>query len=116
MSKRTEQVSELIRQKLGEIIIREIELPKNVLITVVKVETSADLKYAKIWLTVTPTAATGVAYGLVRGNYRELRRLLAEEIDLQFAPQLLLRLDKTAIKVAEVEQLLQEIKAEKETE
>jgi ribosome-binding factor A len=49
MSKRTEKVAALIQKELGEYLLG-IELPA--MTTISRVEVTADLKHAKIWITV----------------------------------------------------------------
>ena len=80
MSKRTEQVSILIQQKLNEIVTREIELPAGVLVTITKVEVAKDLKYATVWLSVTPEDKAGVGYGKLRDKKKEIRKMLGDII------------------------------------
>ncbi len=49
MSRRTEKVSSLVQQEVGEFLAR-MELPA--LTTISKVEVTPDLKWGKIWITV----------------------------------------------------------------
>jgi ribosome-binding factor A len=49
MSRRTEKVSSLVQQEVGDYILR-LELPA--LTTISKVEITPDLKWGKIWITV----------------------------------------------------------------
>ncbi len=112
MSKRTAQAAELIQQKLSAIISREIELPPGVLITLTKVEISADLKFTKVWLVITPVEQVGKIYGMLRKQSKKLRQQLAEELNLQFVPTLNFRVDKSGMAVEEVEGLLEKIRKE----
>ena len=112
MSKRSEQVAGLIQHKLNGIINREIEWPEGVMITITKVEISADLKYAKIWLVCTPEEKTGMAYGVLRDKNKKLRNFLSQELTLHVVPKITFRVDKAGQAVEEVEKLLQKIKDE----
>lgn len=49
MSKRTEQVAALIQKELGEYLLG-MELPA--MTTISRVEVTADLKHAKVWITI----------------------------------------------------------------
>ena len=59
MSSRINRVNELIRTTIAEIISREIELPLGVFVTVVKVDTSRDLRYARVFVSVFPEKKFG---------------------------------------------------------
>lgn len=113
MSQRAQQVSELIRHALTEIMSRELELPAGVLITVTNIEVSHDLSYVKVWITITPHEQTGLAYGLIRENLSTLRHELSQKVVLREAPKLRFQIDRAESLVGEVEQLLKKIKEEK---
>lgn len=104
----------LIQQKLNEVITREVEFPAGILVTITKVEVSADLKYATVWIAPTPAAKAGIAYGKLRNKARELQKLVGEEMDLRVTPKLRFRVDKSQMAVEEVERLLSEIRRESE--
>ena len=50
MSQRTERVDELLRQEIGEIVAREIADPRVGFATITEVETTPDLRHAKVWV------------------------------------------------------------------
>ena len=54
MAKRIPQVNELIQRELSQIVLREIEFPLDVLVTITRVAASQDLEYAKIYISVIP--------------------------------------------------------------
>lgn len=54
MGKRIERVNELIKRELSKIFLEEIEIPKEVLVTISRVETTKDLKEAKVFLSIYP--------------------------------------------------------------
>jgi len=109
MSQRIEKINELIRQKLSEIIIRELEFPGNALITITKVETSPDIKYCKIFITVLPDKFRGRALEILRKNRHNLRKILQKQLTTKFTPNLNFLLDEQEIFASEVDKLLDEI-------
>ncbi|MBU0707726.1 ribosome-binding factor A, partial [Patescibacteria group bacterium] len=56
VTKRIAQVNELLRQELGRIFSRELELPRDCFITISKVETSPDCEHARAWIKIFPTS------------------------------------------------------------
>src|SRR4030042_5435569 len=54
MSKRIERLNELMKRELSKLFLKEVELPKNVLVTITRVQVSTDLSQAKINISVIP--------------------------------------------------------------
>jgi ribosome-binding factor A len=110
MSQRTDRIDELLRQEIGGIITREVADPRIGFATITKVETTPDLRHAKVWVSVigqqqerTATiAALGRAMPFVR---RELGRTLR----LKRIPDLHVELDDTAERGTRVLHLLDEL-------
>ena len=44
----------MIWQELGKIILTNVDFSKNVILTITKVDTSADLRYADVFISVLP--------------------------------------------------------------
>src|SRR5258705_12222799 len=52
MSQRTERVDELLRQEIGSIVSRDVADPRVGFVTITEVETTTDLRHAKVWVSV----------------------------------------------------------------
>ena len=52
MSQRTERVDELLRQEIGRILAKEVQDPHIGFATVTDVETTPDLRHARVWVSV----------------------------------------------------------------
>ena len=53
MSRRTERVNELLRERLSELVLRDLKDPRiNGLVTITEVEVSADLRAARVYVSV----------------------------------------------------------------
>ena len=110
MSYRILQVNELIRQELGRLLLTEIEFPKNCLATITQVETSKDLKHAKIWLSVIPITYTKKVLEKLNKNIGHLQFLLNKKLTMKPLPRLSFMIDETEKKASEIERLLDRIK------
>src|SRR5262245_20050598 len=112
MTQRTNRIDELVRQEIGAIVARDVHDPRIGFVTITKVETTPDLRHAKVWVSVigqpkerTETiAALGRAMPFVR---HELGRTLR----LKRIPDLHVELDDTAERGTRVLQLLDELGA-----
>jgi ribosome-binding factor A len=110
MSQRIEKINELLRRKLSELILKEIELPDNALVTITKVETSPDIKYSKIFITVLPDQYRGTALEILNTNSKNLQQILKKQMTTKFTPNLNFQIDKQEIFAQGVEKLLDEIR------
>ena len=54
MSKRIQRLNQLIKKEVAQLILREVEFPRDVLVTVTRVETTHDLKESKAFISVFP--------------------------------------------------------------
>jgi len=118
MSRRTERLNYLIRDEISELIRRNIKDPRlSCFITVTSVDTSADLSYAKVYISVMGSQEEKVKAmeGLTSASrfiYRELRGRLS----LKHTPQLVFCKDDSIERGSHVLQLINEISSCKESD
>jgi len=112
MPKRIEMINELIRKKLSEIILKEIEFPQNSLVTITKTLTSPDLKNSKIFITVLPEKFRGTILEILKKNSQNLSKKLQKQMTTKFTPNLIFQIDKQEIFATKVDKLLDEINKE----
>ena len=86
-SRRARRVAEMIRQTASNLILFELKDPRVERVTVTNVEVAADLRSAKIFVSVMEAEKRGTAaiHGLnhARGH---IQRMIAQELKLKFAP------------------------------
>jgi ribosome-binding factor A len=112
MSQRTDRVDELLRQEIGVLLTRELADPRIGFATITDVETSPDLRHAKVWVSVIggrsdrkeTLRALQHAMGFIR---HELGRTLR----IKRIPELHVHLDDSAERGTRVLHLLHELEA-----
>lgn len=105
---RVEQVNELLKQELGNLI--SIAQPvHNGMITVKTVKSSSDLRNATIFISVLPDNVTGTALKELRKNNSSFANSLKKRLNLKFIPKFTWRLDTSERYVDEIENALKEI-------
>ena len=57
--KRIDQINELISRELNKIILKDIEFPVDVFVTIMAVRVATDLKHGKVWISVFPVYKRG---------------------------------------------------------
>lgn len=105
-SQRVIQVAELVRDQLGAIIIRELEVPSGTLITITRVTVSPDLRHATVYVSIMPDEQSRAMLGLLIRSAGHLRHELGEAIVAKAVPKLVFRLDSTAVQARHIDDLL----------
>ncbi|MCX6739913.1 MAG: ribosome-binding factor A [Candidatus Parcubacteria bacterium] len=112
MSQRIERINELLKQELGRFIREDIDLPAEAFVTVTEVNTTPDMKVAKIIVTIFPENIRGSILKILQKNSRRLHELLKKELTTKFIPNLTFQIDEQEIFANKVNQILDEIKPE----
>lgn len=111
MSRRIERINELIKKELGKIFMEELDLPRDLLLTVTSVETSADLSLSKIWLSVFPFKKKDEIFKIINRGKKEIRDILfGEKINLRIAPRVLFLVDEGEEKRDKINRIFNKIK------
>jgi len=88
-SRRAKRVAEKIRQAASNVILFELKDPRVKLVTVTGVEVTADLRYAKVFVSVMEgeKSSSAAMHGLkhARGH---IQRRIAKDLDIKFAPMI----------------------------
>lgn len=111
MSQRTDRIDELLRQEIGSIIARDVADPRIGFATITKVETTPDLRHAKVWVSVIgqPKERSQTVSALSRAM-PFVRHELGRTLRLKRIPDLHVELDDTAERGTRVMHLLDELR------
>jgi ribosome-binding factor A len=112
VTQRTDRIDELLRQEIGSIVSREVADPRIGFATITKVETTPDLRHAKVWVSVIgqPVERTATIAALGRAM-PFVRRELGRNLRLKRIPDLHVELDDTAERGTRVLHLLDELES-----
>ena len=109
---RVDQINELIRNELANLISREIFLPDG-LITISYVDCSPDLNNAKIGVSVLSEKFNGTALKKLRHQSGQFANTLKKKLKIKKIPKFNWLIDTTEKKAADIEGLLYQIRQEK---
>ncbi len=104
-SRRQKRVARLLQEALGPLLLKELEPGTGALVTLTHVDVPADLRSAKVFISVFGGDAEAV---LARLQERSgaIRRHLASVVELKYNPELFFSLDPSADMDARIERLL----------
>jgi len=112
--KRATRVADVIRNELAVLMLEKIRDPKLQDASISRVEVTDDLRIAKIYFTIfgerKNIKTTEKAFENAKGF---IRSYLAKTLNMRYTPSLQFYYDRTADKVAEIENLLGELAEER---
>jgi ribosome-binding factor A len=111
--KRSERVSDQMKQEIADILMRKIKDPRIGFVTVTDVEVSDDLRNAKVFVSVYGGDKEDSLKGL-RSASAFIRAELGRRMRMRFMPELLFRFDSTVEQGAHIMELLRSLEEEKE--
>jgi len=110
---RVEKVNSLIKKELGKIILKEIDLPPEILLTITRVEASSNLFQAKVFVSVMPEEKTEEIFKILNQNIFSLQQRLNKKLKMRPVPKISFVKEKRTVEAGRVEELLRKIKKEK---
>lgn len=87
MNFRIARINELIKQELGKIIQQELEFD-NALMTIINIETSSDLGYAKAQISILPENKKGQVLQKLNSNIFHIQQRLNKKLKMRIVPRI----------------------------
>jgi ribosome-binding factor A len=109
MNERIAKINELIKQHTNEIITRDINMKSGVFVTISKVDTTSDLRYTRVFVSVFPEKEIPYATKTLEKENFHIQGKLNKKLYMKPLPRLEFRLDMTESKADKIEKLLKEI-------
>jgi ribosome-binding factor A len=110
-SKRTARIGEAIREEISSILLQEINDPRIQFVSITRVEVSADLQHAKVYVSIlgSDQKREEVFEGLksARGY---IQKKLGKKIRLRYMPEITFKMDTSIDHGIHIFELLQEMK------
>lgn len=113
MTKRLQKVNQLIKKELSQIILREIEFPAGVLVTITRVESAANLIQAKVFIGVIPEEKILEVLQILNYQIYQLQQKINKRLKMRPVPRLKFLGEKKTGEAGRIEEILEELKKEK---
>ncbi len=106
---RISRVNQLIKKELSQILLKEVDFPRDVLVTVTRVESSANLYQAKVYISVMPEEKSADVLGLLRELIYSLQQELNKRLKMRPIPRIQFVREKKTAEAGKIEELLEKI-------
>lgn len=114
-TKRVLRVNKLLQRTISQIIQRDLKDPRLGFITVTGVEVTADLRFAKFFISIYGTdEEKETSMRILKNSLPFIRREVGQKVKLKYLPEFQLEYDVTPEHAAHIFGLLDKIKREKQ--
>ena len=110
MSYRIKKINELIKRELGGIILKEVDFPRGVLATITRVETSSDLRHARVWISVIPEKELVKTVEILYKNLYNLQHKMNKLLRIKAVPRLQFLQEEEVARAGKIEEFLEKVK------
>jgi ribosome-binding factor A len=108
--KRSDRVSDLIREEVADIIMYKLKDPRIGFVTVTGVDLSPDLKLAKVYVSILKEDERAQTLDILNSSRHFIRSLLTKRLKMKIIPTIEFRLDTSIEYGFKIDKLLKEIK------
>lgn len=113
MSKRVNQVNELLKRTIGKIILKDFDTPENALITVTRVETTPNLIESKVFLSIIPKEKEKKIVASLKKYVYYIQQGVNKKLKIRPVPKIIFMIEKDIDKAMKIEELFTKIEEKK---
>ena len=113
MSERIPQVNQLIKKELSQIILREVEFPRDILATLTRVETTSNLNESKVYISCIPETKQESVLKSLNSQVWHLQQLLNKRLRMRPIPKIIFLKEKETVEAGKIEEILGKLKLNK---
>jgi len=114
MSTRLLRLNKLVKEELGKIILREVEFPIGVIVTITRVETSSDLNSARVYIGIFPEKFAQDSLRTLNRQIYFIQQKLNKKLNMRPVPRIVFRHEKETISAGKIDELLEKLVEKKE--
>ncbi|MCI0469515.1 MAG: 30S ribosome-binding factor RbfA [Nitrospirae bacterium] len=111
--KRSQRLSILLREEIADIVMRKIKDPRLEFVTVTDVELSADLKIARVFVSIF-RGDVELSLDILNAAKGVIRSEISKRVKVKFIPDIEFKIDKSVAHGDRIDTLLREIKKQED--
>lgn len=109
MPNRIQKVNSLINQQVSEIISWKLNLKPGVFLTISKVDTTKDLRYAYVSVSVFPESEENYIMKTLKKEKHSIQKELNKNLHMKVLPKIQFKYDKTEANADKIEKILKQL-------
>ncbi len=112
MIDRIRRVNDLIQEELGKIFLKEIDLSRDILVTITRVDTAPNLSTTKVFISVLPDGQSERVFKILNRIVYHIQQLLNKSLNMRPIPKIIFCKEDKTSQAARVEDVLNQLKKE----
>ena len=100
----------MLKEELSKIISREIDFPESVLATITRIETSANLFEAKVYVSLLGEGQTDEILEILNRNIYNIQQILNKRLKMRPIPKIIFKREEKTKEAGRIEELLEGLK------
>ncbi len=110
MTNRISKINKHLQRTVGEILLKEADLPLDVLVTVSRVETTPNLRFSDIWLYINPSEKAEEILERLTPQMYDIQGSLNRSLQLRPLPRIRFQYDAGGEYAQSINQKIDELK------
>lgn len=110
MPNRIKKINSLIQEELSQILLKEFDFPKDVLVTITRVETIINLSDTRIYVSVIPENQIDQIFEILERRIYNIQQCLNRRLNMRPVPKIEFKKEEKTQQAAQVEELLEKLK------
>lgn len=110
MSDRIAKVNSLLQEELSQIILKEVDFPKDVLVTITRIDTAPNLSNVKVYVSTIPDKEIDKVLDILNKIIYHIQQKLNKRLNMRPIPKIGFKKEVKTVEAAKVEEILEEIK------
>lgn len=110
MSRRLQKVNELLKQEVGNLISKELDFSRDIMITVTRADVSPDLRIVRMGVSIMPFLKAEKILKILNSQVFNIQKSLNQKLNMKLVPKIRFELDKSEEQTSRIEQLLKKTK------
>jgi len=103
MGHRLESVNNLLQEEISKIISKEIDFT-DCIVTLTRVDTSADYSKSEVFITVMPESKEKEALRKTQGSAYEIQKIINKKLKMKYVPKIYFLIDEGAKNLYKIDQ------------
>lgn len=108
--KRSQRVSDLIREEIAEIVMYKLKDPRIGFVTITGVDMSPDLKQARVFVSILKEDEREMTLEILNSAKAFIRSILSKRLKMKFIPVVEFKMDASIEYGYKIDKLLKEIR------
>ena len=110
MSKRIQRLNQLIKREVAQLILREVEFPRDILVTVTGAEVTPDLRESKVYVSAMPEENEEQVLALLNRKVFLLQKKIDKRLKMRPVPKISFWKEKRTAEAGRIEEILEKLK------